>query len=377
MTAAASRSPGLDLARTLGVSGVILAHTTLFLERFGFSMETLLPCHIWGGLFGVELFFALSGLLIGEMLFRQVLEAPSPKVVGVFLLRRWLRTLPAYYVVLLVMVLHALWLNQPMDALWRYLVFLQNSPPEYAAFFGVSWSLSIEQWAYIVTPLLLWLGSAGLARVCTLTPAQRHLVLLAAAIVLSCLWRTQVALEPALWDNDFRKQVPLRLDTVLFGVLLAWIKIHRADIYARLGTWPVFLICAAGLWGLAGTYNMSLFAPEGNVFIKGLGFSLVDACFAVSLSFLDVNVTVRARLQPSTIAGRVCLYGSRYAYSLYLVHLSVFVFFLQRMGDVSPLLGTVWYLAALGASVAVAVLLYHTVEKPFMDMRSRFSLRRA
>lgn len=135
--------------------------------------------------------------------------------VGVFLVRRWLRTLPAYYVVLLILVLLALWNAQPLSGVWRYLFFLQNAAPEYTHFFGVSWNLSIEQWAYIFTPLLLCLGSTLLARVNNLSQEYRYLLLVVGTLGFFSLLRFGIApCAPAMRDDDFRKNVYLRLNTV-------------------------------------------------------------------------------------------------------------------------------------------------------------------
>lgn len=376
------RSPGLDLARTLGVSGVVAAHATAFIGLLGISDEVLLPLHVWGGMLGVELFFALSGLLVGEILFRDVLTQPSVRSLGLFLGRRWMRTLPAYYAVLAALVVLALWQEQRIPNLWLYITFLQNSAPEYASFFGVSWSLSVEQWSYIFIPLLLvailWLGSF-----CNLKIQNKTLWLyiIVATLIIYALVRLYIALDaPALWGYTFRSQVPLRLDAVLFGVLLAWVKLFRPTLFAKLGSWVVFAGCIIGLTVLNSLYNPSLQKPEGNIFLKSFGFSFADGLCALSLCFLDKSLVVRRVFAPDRVIGRLALWGSRYSYSVYLVHYTVFMLVLSTFGLTAAssapkvLFGL---FTALVVTFTLSVALYHYVEKPFMDLRKYLALRKS
>ena len=368
------RSPGLDLARTLGITGVVLAHSTIFLELLGCPLEDLMPLHAWGGFLGVELFFALSGLLIGEILFRDVIGCTMPSRLGIFLVRRWLRTLPAYYVVLVCLVLIALWRGDPLPSLWKYIFFLQNAAPAYASFFGVSWSLSIEQWSYIIIPVLLCFSYWYRGK--DIPPETLSLWLLLIILVLCAIIRGAVAFSgPAYWDNDFRKQVWMRLDTVVYGVTLAWFRHFKPNVYQRLAKLPCFVFSLMLLGLIARNVTVSLLQPEGNLFMKSIAFSLVDGLCAVILAFLDTNASVRRMLQPQRLLGRVCFWGSRYSYSLYLVHLTIFssiVSLFNITKDSSVLEISCGFTLALSLSVACAALLYHGVEKPGMDLRRTF-----
>lgn len=370
----AERSPGLDVARTLGISGVLAAHLTLFLSLFGYTMEEMLPIHIWGGFFGVELFFALSGLLIGEILFRDVFCAFSMKKVYTFLTRRWLRTLPAYYVVLSLVALMTVSNGGSIDTLWKYLFFIQNTPPEYASFFGVSWSLSIEQWSYIIIPFFLIISFFLYKRSKTYQREQYFLFMLLFIIVASLLARMLVSCNSLPWDGIFRKQVLIRIDAVSFGIIIAWIKIFHPELYKKLGSGYFFCIIVFFLYILSKQYTMTLFEDAENFFIKTLGFTFVDMLLAFSLIFLDSNVLVKKFFAQTTSTGKFFLYGSRYAYSLYLVHATVFLYILGKLSqDTSTMYKIGSMLLALLISLGLSVLLYHSIEKPFMNMRKEIS----
>src|SRR3954451_24714128 len=89
-----SRNLGLDLVRAAAISLVVVAHfggTVIFWS--GHEMTSALGST---GFFGVELFFALSGFLIGGLLLDIIERDPGLGAWGRFMVRRWLRTLPLY-----------------------------------------------------------------------------------------------------------------------------------------------------------------------------------------------------------------------------------------------------------------------------------------
>jgi peptidoglycan/LPS O-acetylase OafA/YrhL len=95
---------------------------------------------------GVSIFFVLSGFLIGGILLKQYSEPPSKKLLIDFWMRRWMRTLPNYFLILILLcVLHTL-----LDAEFkiqntgRYFIFSQNLFQKHPRFFPEAWSLSVE-----------------------------------------------------------------------------------------------------------------------------------------------------------------------------------------------------------------------------------------
>lgn len=110
---------------------------------------------------GVAIFFVLSGFLIGGILVKLLeREKPTFPVLLNFWNRRWLRTLPMYFLILIILVISTYFINPdklPSD-LWKFLFFFQNFTVRPPSFFGESWSLSIEEWFYFLVPLLLFGG---------------------------------------------------------------------------------------------------------------------------------------------------------------------------------------------------------------------------
>lgn len=149
------RNYGLDILRSIAVLGVLVAHSLQILHIS--SSENLFWSVIAsGGLLGVELFFILSGFLIGRILIKLLNECKSLPInqkfdkLRYFWIRRWFRTLPMYYLMLIVNIL--IWIHhngienlKQLTFLLRNLIFLQNYNQQASyMIFPESWSLSVE-----------------------------------------------------------------------------------------------------------------------------------------------------------------------------------------------------------------------------------------
>ena len=114
----ADRVFGLDVLRAAAIMGVVCAHGFVVLYP---HLVGVLGIFGHGGFYGVELFFVLSGFLIGQILLRQGTALGHAGNVAVFYVRRWFRTLPLFFLFLAVNV----WLEYPFRRSSRRL--LRNS----------------------------------------------------------------------------------------------------------------------------------------------------------------------------------------------------------------------------------------------------------
>jgi len=197
---------GLDFARATAIGLVVLAHAHQGSREIG--------------IYGVELFFALSGFLIGGILYRCVPEQGRWSFAGVanFWQRRWWRTLPAYYLFLVVaVVFHASRGEAPeggWSAVFSYLVFAPNLMSPNEVFYDVSWSLCVEEAFYLLFPLVVFLFH----RVFESRRAAFAWTLLVFALVPPVL-RELAFLD---WPADQTRVMTLpRLDAIGFGVAAA------------------------------------------------------------------------------------------------------------------------------------------------------------
>lgn len=139
-------NPNLDLLRGILGYGIITSHFFFFYNSSIFAETISILC--------VDIFFVLSGYVLAP----QVLNfsnSDSSKQLKVFYLRRWMRTLPLYFVV--VIFIFTLLQNINISDLIKYLTFtaylkknfLQND------FFPVAWSLCVEELYYLIMPIIV------------------------------------------------------------------------------------------------------------------------------------------------------------------------------------------------------------------------------
>lgn len=350
---------GLDLCRALAIGLVLVSHGRFFIEPLLPAAGVLRV----GGFLGVELFFVLSGFLIGSLLYRDMALAGRNELRR-FWVRRWLRTLPAYYAYLLLNLLAgALGLTAAVQwsAMPAYLSFTQNLAWPHPPFFGEAWSLSVEEVFYLLLPALAlaciaWTGSA------------RRGFVLAAVLIGTLSFAAPVivvlALDPA-FDEEVRKIVLLRLDALMIGVLLAVACLERPAL-VELGRRPLFraaaLVLAAGVvaWTLR-----PVAALDSSALARILLFTAASAACA-ALIMLCLQWRTQAGLFASAVR-----WLALWSYSAYLANLLVRQL-LQPLIDRSNLLAAgAGVLLFLAGTLLLAAATYRWIERPFLAWRDR------
>jgi peptidoglycan/LPS O-acetylase OafA/YrhL len=220
-----SRLFGLDVLRAIAICLVVLSHCTFLLCPEDRSI-VLDGIRLLGAV-GVDLFFVLSGYLIGGILLKQIERNQTQfKDLFTFWKRRWFRTLPNYFLILGLNVLLLLFLGkEPVESVYLYIPFLQNFTTPHPDFFTESWSLSIEEYAYLFLPLLLYLSFFIFKKV---NAKKVFLMLTLATIVILFVFKIDYTLNTEVetykaWSGSFRKVVIYRLDSIYFGFLLIYV----------------------------------------------------------------------------------------------------------------------------------------------------------
>lgn len=200
MSSSTLRIPGLDGLRALAVLSVMAFH----LEIPGFQL----------GWIGVELFFVISGFLITRNLFKLKTQ---PNYFRRFYIRRSLRIMPIYYIVIFLSVFLAVLAGAPLSGmdLPFYIAYLQNYVPQLSSSFSTgvpntshTWTLAVEEQFYWLWPILvLYLGRVGLGRLVVVLLLSTPLVRLA-LLLTAGPYATLVVL-------------PSQLDALAFGAGLA------------------------------------------------------------------------------------------------------------------------------------------------------------
>ncbi len=110
------------------------------------------------GWMGVDLFFVLSGYLIGSQLFKEYAAGRKPEM-RYFYLRRAFRIVPVFWLVAFIYFFFPVLREAPgIQPLWQFLSFTENFLIDYQhhATFSHAWSLCVEEHFYLVLPLLAW-----------------------------------------------------------------------------------------------------------------------------------------------------------------------------------------------------------------------------
>jgi peptidoglycan/LPS O-acetylase OafA/YrhL len=155
-------------------------------------------------------FYRASGFLIGTILLNKSMERKfSMRELMKFWLRRWFRTLPAYYLMLGIIILCSALGNTPLPSkIELYGIFSQNIITVHPAFFPEAWSLSVEEWFYLLVPFMVFICIVRLEAV---SIRKAFLALLIFGIVAVTVARIEIAMTHDLsdigtWDLLLRKE---------------------------------------------------------------------------------------------------------------------------------------------------------------------------
>lgn len=144
-----NRNFGLDLLRFFAIIFVLINHGSYQLPK------TLKNINQYFYLDGVLLFFVLSGFLIGSIFIKMCEKKDLKSNIFNFWIRRWMRTIPAYFFVLLIVTfLHFIILKElDLFETIKHFLFIQNFKEFSPYLFPEAWSLSIEEWFYLLLPI--------------------------------------------------------------------------------------------------------------------------------------------------------------------------------------------------------------------------------
>jgi len=304
VTSSPGRIPELDGLRGLAILLVLVWHYAAFIHvpahtAAAYALSTL--SLTWSG---VDLFFVLSGFLIGGILLDNKLATNYFKV---FYARRFLRILPLYFAIIFVGQIAGVHRPDVVMLPWYiYATFTQTiwtlltGRADY--WLGVTWSLAVEEQFYLLLPLTIFL-----------LPRKRLPVLLISLIGLAPLVRVAMLGQgqkvPAIHSLLF-----CRMDVLLLGVLCAylmrqqqarqWIVNHTRFLYGGLGVCAGLLtLMIAKSWNL-GSLQMTIF-----------GYSILAVAYTLLLLAVVTGGPIKRLMNLSPLRGLGII-----SYGLYLLH---------------------------------------------------------
>jgi peptidoglycan/LPS O-acetylase OafA/YrhL len=361
---------GLDLMRAMAILMVLFGHCVWIFPDSNTLFHQMM---VLSGFLGVEVFFILSGFLIGKLLYDLYLreEFTFSKVLY-FLKRRWFRTFPNYFLLLLVNIGIASIVGYATPELWKYFFFLQNFHTTMLSFFPESWSLAVEEYAYLVLPLFVFFATL------LWKPKNKARFFLFAILALIAVFfctkiyyqLTTANVSITQWNVSLKAVVLYRLDSIFIGVLCSWIYCNfksfwhvNKHVFFVIGVCIfIFQFVAIGYFRLLIDTHPILW----NVFYLPL-VSVAVACFLPFLSDWKVETSFIAR---------PVLFISLVSYAVYLLHYSVVLQLLKHY-IVYDSHSYVQLFGFIGAYVFItfflSYLLYRFYEKPMMDLRDNNS----
>lgn len=308
------------------------------------------------GQYGVDLFFVLSGYLIGGLYWRE-LAARGTIDGSRFIARRATRTMPPYFVAMAIAFCAVWWTrHQVFDA--AFLVFGQNYRST-IPFFLVSWSLCVEEHFYVALPLFLAVFRRRAAR---LIP-----VALTTLAILPTAFRSAVADRAIGLENFgyFHTATHLRFEGLVLGVLASYLA-QPGRLRIRVG--PVLRVAT---WGVAMTLWLGLPWIDPRVAYVG-GYLGLALAFTALVLVVAHDVPYRASLWRATKVAAVS------SYSVYLTHAWV-LFAALSVAErwVGPRYPVTIALTLSVVVAAVGYVFYATIERGTLRVRERLVPDRA
>ena len=354
--------PELDGVRGCAILMVLIWH---YLNCQGVTQRTFLAySSIGSSLFytGVDLFFVLSGFLIGGILIDYQRNRGFYRT---FYMRRAARILPVYcFTLACFFVLRATldhryfgWLFESTLPDAAYLTFTQNIAMGLQGtfgphFLGITWSLAVEEQFYLVVPILLLISGI-----------DRFKFLVVLFVVLTPFLRVMM---PGF--HTF-VNTPFRMDSLFIGVVLA-IMFRSDDILDLLDRHKKALsgIFVAMLFGMA-ALTLTRVDLSSN-FLGPTALAIFYASFiALAVLYQDSKITSVLRTTLMTRLGM-------YSYGLYMYHQMVAGLMHGMLRGAAPTMttgsGILITLASLFITVGLSVISYHTFEMFFMKLGRRF-----
>lgn len=363
-----NRIVGLDIMRSIAILSVVYAHGSLLIpERF----QSIYWKINFLKVDGVSIFFVLSGFLIGGILLKTIRKTDfTRKDLMNFWIRRWFRTIPNYILVLLTgLTFSYLSSGSFGDFNLRYFLFLQNFSSPHPGFFPEAWSLTIEEWFYLLFPLTCY-AFHKLLKDKTKSVLISAIVFLVLPLIIRIV-KFELGIGTHNLDEEFRKIVILRLDSLMFGIIGVYLQFSQPQIWHRfryhLLVTGIFLLIMLNI----NPYNWKYYYFPFSFNIE----AITTFCFLPYLSGLK---TTKVK-----IFDILFIFISIISYSMYLLNLSVVNsnliphvrHLLVQTNLPLAVSGYTYYLLYWFFVLVCSFLLYHYYENPMTRLREKFTLK--
>lgn len=360
---------GLDVMRAAAILMVIFGHCVWIFPEDTSLFHQLM---VLSGFFGVEIFFVLSGFLIGKILYQLYLKEDfSIKTIFYFLKRRWFRTLPNYFLILLLNIGIAAVVGYAMASLWKYFFFFQNLFTTMHPFFPESWSLSVEEYAYLVLPFFILIAGSFIK------PKNKRWFFLFSVLTLILIFfcakiyyqLTTSNINLQQWNLSLKAVVIYRLDSIFIGVLCSWIYLNFTSFWQKSRYFFFVLGMLLFLFQFVAIGYLGLLIETHPFLWNVLYLPLISIAVSCFLPILSEWKEERSFIQKPIV------FISLISYSMYLLHYSVILLLMKHYIVIDS--QDTFYLVVFAASyviitIVLSYFLYRFYERPMMNLRDKY-----
>jgi peptidoglycan/LPS O-acetylase OafA/YrhL len=205
------------------------------------------------------------------------------------------------------------------NSLWQYVFFIQNFTSEMPLFFIESWSLSIEEFAYIVGPLLLY---ATLFIKTKLSKPKLFLWMTLCVIFLFTISKVIYGFNDGVksmtqWNSGLKAVVVYRIDAIYYGVLAAYVSIVKPNL------WKHFKYISF-VFGVLLFLGLNAVIPIKRIFIET--HSIFWNVWYLPINSIAIMLTLPLLSQIKTASKFIekpITYISIISYAMYVLHYSI------------------------------------------------------
>ncbi|KOR35968.1 MULTISPECIES: acyltransferase family protein [Planktothricoides] len=353
-----NRFKSLDILRAIAV--------LLVLGRHKFISE------VWyiAGWTGVDLFFLLSGFLVGGILFREYKKTGKINFYD-FLSRRGIRIYLPFYLLIAVTILYNLICQQPfkLASVGAELFFVQNY---FLGLWNHTWYLAVDQHFYVIVLPICLISLCHFSK--DKADPFKAIVPLVVAIAILMLLVRIVTEWYIPYTNHYLHHTHLRLDSLSFGVLLAYLHNFHQAKFSQFIQRRMNSILIVSIFFLSPCLVLDL---EKSVFMHEIGVTFVDLGFGGLICFLlywqphlPKGNPIHKIIEATTDA--IAFIGLN-SYSIYLWHMPVAKWVVEWIKEISPhkIHFVVEFWLYLFGSILLGIFMAQLIEHPVIKLRDR------
>jgi peptidoglycan/LPS O-acetylase OafA/YrhL len=353
------KSYGLDIIRILANLVVIIVHLIIsFADDFNYTNYAIII-----GVVSVEVFFCLSGYLVCKQGIYIVSSKNNyNKNTIIFILRRILRTWPAYFFALLSYIFFYRYFE---DQVVFYLFFLQNLfyPMVSSSFFPVSWSICVEELFYLTFPFLLCFLVYFFKKTQITIFNNNLLIIFSCFLIILIVFFSRINLTYENWGNELRRVSFFRIDAIAFGGLGFFI-IQKYFNFKHINL-LFLLLLVSSLIILVNFFKY--YIDNGNFYNTLISNNFIFYfiyIFCISLIFLFDKIIVIKKTITKNIISEI----ANWTYPLYLMHLLIID--LIKKINIENLFVNIFLIILLNILLAYVIRKY--IELPFLKIRPKY-----